>query len=156
MELDDFDQRIIRALQADGRISNLDLAKRIGLSPTPCSRRVRRLEDAGVIERYAAIVNPAAVGLDVSVFVSVRLEKRAAEPERDFADIVQDIPEIFECYLVTGDYDYILKVRTASVDGFKTFILDTLTKIPGVAETSTRLIIEDTKTVAPHGAVTPA
>ncbi|MEA3292750.1 MAG: Lrp/AsnC family transcriptional regulator [Pseudomonadota bacterium] len=145
VSLDKFDLRILEILQSDGRISNLDLAEMVGLSATPCSRRVKRLEAAGVIEGYTARISPLAIGLDVSVFISVRLEKKASGPAVNFADVVQDIPEIFECYLVTGDYDYVLRVRTRGVDSLKDFILNKLTAIPGVAETSSTLILEETK-----------
>lgn len=143
--LDAIDRKIIAALQQDGRISNLDLADRVGLSPTPCSRRVRRLEQTGVIQGYAARIDPAALGHAVSVMVNVRLSKQSPADIKEFLTAVQALPEITECLLVTGNHDYMLKVCTQDVEALKNFVLAKLKNVPCVSETTTMLILETAK-----------
>lgn len=145
VSLDRFDRKILRILQEDGRISIIDLAEKVGLSATPCTRRVKRLEELGVIQKYEAIINPDVVGLGISVFVRVRLEKDSLEAVDAFVNAVKQRPEITECYLVTGTYDYLLRVRMKDVPSLRTFILNELVAIPSVAETSTHLMLEETK-----------
>lgn len=130
--LDTIDRRILAELQDDARLANLALADKVGLSPSPCSRRVRLLEEAGVIRRYAALVDPAAVGLPVSVFVSVSLERQVEDALAVFERAVAACPEVMECYLMTGDADYLLRVVAADLESFQRFLLDNLTRIPGV------------------------
>ncbi len=143
--LDDIDRQILAVLQEDGRITNLDLARTVGLSPTPCQRRVRRLESLGVIERYAAVVSPAAVELGVSVFISVRLQAQSEPAVRAFVSAVRGIEPITDCHLVTGSFDYILRARLPDVEALRVFTLEKLVTLPNVAETATHLILEDTK-----------
>ena len=131
--LDAIDRRILGALQDDARISNVALAERVGLSPTPCLRRVRALEEAGVIRRYAALLDQAAVGLPVSVFISVSLERQVEGALDAFETRVRERPEVMECYLMTGDSDYLLRVVTADLSAYERFLMDHLTRIPGVA-----------------------
>lgn len=131
--LDALDRRILRALQEDARISNVALAEQIGLSPTPCLRRVRTLEGEGVIRRYAALVDQGAVGLPVSVFVSVSLERQVEGVLEAFETRVRERPEVMECYLMTGDSDYLLRVVTADLGAYERFLMEHLTRIPGVA-----------------------
>ena len=131
--LDAIDRRILSTLQDDARISNVALAERVGLSPTPCLRRVRALEEAGVINRYAALVDQAAVGLPVSVFISVSLERQVEGALEAFETRVRERPEVMECYLMTGDSDYLLRVVTADLSAYERFLMDHLTRIPGVA-----------------------
>ena len=150
IDLDATDIRIITVLQEQGRISNLELADLVGLSPTPCGRRVKRLEEAGVILGYRARIDPASLGLGISVMVGVRLEKHKPDAVAQFLEAVHRRPEITECLLVTGDVDYLLRVRISSVDALKDFILRELTAIPSVAATSTMLILEASK---PEGAL---
>ena len=145
IELDATDRRILQVLQAEGRISNLDLAERVGLSPTPCGRRVRRLEDAGVITGYGARINPVALGLGVSVIVMVRLARQSPTDISEFLAAVHRQPEITECLLVTGNLDYVLRLRVRDVDALRDFILTKLKTIPCIAETSTMLILEANK-----------
>jgi DNA-binding Lrp family transcriptional regulator len=131
--LDAIDRRILRALQEDARISNVALAERVGLSPTPCLRRVRALEENGVIRRYASLVDQAAVGLPVSVFISVSLERQVEGALEAFETRVRERPEVMECYLMTGDSDYLLRVVTADLSAYERFLMEHLTRIPGVA-----------------------
>jgi Lrp/AsnC family leucine-responsive transcriptional regulator len=142
VELDATDRRILHVLQAEGRISNLDLSERVGLSPTPCGRRVRRLEEAGVITGYGARINPAALGLGVSVIVTVRLARQSPTDISEFLAAVYRQPEITECLLVTGNLDYILRLRVRDVEALRDFILTKLKTVPCIAETSTLLILE--------------
>jgi Lrp/AsnC family leucine-responsive transcriptional regulator len=146
-ELDAVDRRILSVLQSEGRISNLDLAERIGLSPTPCNRRLRRLEEIGVITGYGARMNPVALGLGVSVIVTVRLARQTPSDIEEFLAAVRRHPEITECLLVTGDVDYVLRIRVRDVESLRDFMLTKLKNLPCVSETSTMLILEACKSV---------
>ena len=119
MDLDAIDRRILTELQADARISNAALAEAVGLSPSPCLRRVRALEAAGVIRRYAALLEPAEVGLPISVFVQVTLERQIDRALETFETAIQDRPEVMECYLMTGDADYLLRVVVSDLTGLR-------------------------------------
>jgi Lrp/AsnC family leucine-responsive transcriptional regulator len=140
--LDLMDHRILDILQSDGRISMLNLAGRVGRSPTPCSRRVKRLEDEGVITGYAACVDTAALGWSVEALVTVRLASQGADDIQAFLCAVRRRPEITECLLVAGNIDYVLKVRVRDVEGLRSFILEGLKTVPCVAETSTMMILD--------------
>ncbi|MEP5155066.1 Lrp/AsnC family transcriptional regulator [Planktotalea sp.] len=140
--IDGIDRKIIAALSAEGRISNLDLAERVGLSPTPCSRRVKRLEETGVIKGYSARINPTALGQNVSVMVQVRLSQQTPADIEEFMSAVHRMPEITECLLVTGNLDYVLKVQTENVEALRDFVLKELKAIPSVSETATMLILD--------------
>lgn len=144
-QLDEFDRKILSALQENARISNVELAKLVGLSPTPCCRRVQRLEAAGIIERYVAILSAKSLGAGVSVFVDVRLNQQTSEVARKFERAVALRPEITECHLVTGDSDYLLRIRIEDVDRLRDFIRDYLLTLPGVMTTSSRLVLESPK-----------
>ena len=133
MVLDTIDKRILAQLQRNGRISNVDLAAAVGLSPSPCLRRVRDLENAGVIDRYAAILDQSAAGYALSIFVQVTLERQVETALERFERIIAERPEVMECYLMTGDSDYLLRVVAPDLDGFQHFLLEHLTRIPGVA-----------------------
>lgn len=132
-QLDAIDTRILAALQEDGRISNLDLAEKIGLSASPCSRRVHALETDGVIRRYVALLDPATIDLPVHVFVNVTLEKQTEASLETFELIVLERPEVLECYLMTGSFDYLLRVVVSDLAAYERFVLDHLARIPGVA-----------------------
>ncbi len=147
-QLDHTDRKIIAVLANEGRISNLELADRIGLSPTPCSRRVRRLEEEGIIMGYGARINPAAMGQSVSVMVQVRLSQQTPADIEAFMSAIHRLPEIKECLLVTGDLDYVLKVQTKDVEALRDFVLKELKAIPSVSETSTMLILDVAKSTA--------
>jgi Lrp/AsnC family leucine-responsive transcriptional regulator len=132
--LDKIDERILAALQADGRISNQDLAERVGLSPSPCLRRVRQLEAAGVISGYVTLLDPGALGLDVTAFVRVRLDQQVDRQLVAFEAAVTALPEVMECYLMTGESDYQLRVLVRSLAEFEDFLRRKLTRIEGVAQ----------------------
>ncbi|AWK89159.1 Lrp/AsnC family transcriptional regulator [Azospirillum thermophilum] len=132
-KLDRLDRRILTLLQEDGRQSNSELAGRVGLSPSPCLRRVKLLEEGGVISRYVALVDPVAVDLPVNVFVSVTLERQVEERLDSFEAAVMERPEVMECYLMTGEADYLLRVVVPDLASYERFLKDHLTRIPGVA-----------------------
>jgi DNA-binding Lrp family transcriptional regulator len=131
--LDAIDYRILAALQEDGRMSNLDLADKVGLSPSPCSRRVHLLESEGFIRQYVALLDPATIDLPVHVFVNITLEKQVEASLETFERTVLQRPEVLECYLMTGSFDYLLRVVVSDLAAYERFVLDHLTRIPGVA-----------------------
>ena len=133
MTLDAIDRRILAQLQENARIPNVELAESVELSPSPCSRRVKALEDAGVIRRYAALIDPAAAGLPVSVFISVTLDRQSENELEVFERRIASLPEVMECYLMTGDADYLLRVVVPDLETYKRFLMDHLTRIPGVS-----------------------
>lgn len=143
--IDDTDRKILSVLAKEGRISNLELAERIGLSPTPCSRRVSRLERKGIILGYGAKISQRALGNTVSVLVQVRLSMQTPTDIDEFMSAIARLPEITECLLVTGSVDYILKVEAKNVEALRDFVLKELKAIPSVAETSTMLILDIVK-----------
>lgn len=144
-ELDAIDLRILEALQSDARISNVDLAARVGLSPSPCLRRVKQLERRGVIRRYAALLDPAAIGLDIIGFVSVTLERNAEPVLEDFEASVKERPEVLECWPITGDADFLLKVVTEDLGAYERLMRDHLLRIPGISSTSTSFVLTAVK-----------
>ena len=131
--LDSLDLKILKILQEGSDISNVELAERIGLSPSPCLRRVRILEDAGIIKKRVALLDATVVGLGVSVFVSVRLEKQAVERLTAFEAEICKRPEVVECYLMTGESDYLLRVLVPDLAVYERFLKESLTRIAGVA-----------------------
>jgi DNA-binding Lrp family transcriptional regulator len=133
MKLDRTDQALIAELQRDGRLSNRDLAERVHLSESACLRRVRALEQAGVIDRYAALVNQAKVGLPGNVFVSITLNRQEQADLRAFEEAVRRVPEVMECYLMTGQQDYLLRVVVSDPADFERLHSQHLTRLPGVA-----------------------
>jgi len=130
---DGTDRRILEVIQEDARISNSELADRIGLSPSPCWRRVRTLEDNGVIERYVTLVNAKAVGLPITVFATVTLEKQVESALESFEKAVTERPEVMECNLMTGEFDYLLRVVVPDLTAYERFLMDHLTRIKGIA-----------------------
>jgi DNA-binding Lrp family transcriptional regulator len=132
-EIDRTDCKILALLQEDARLPNVELAQAVGLSPSPCLRRVKLLEEGGVIRRYVTLLDPAQVGLPVSVFVQVTLERQVESALQVFEDAVRKHPEVMECYLMTGDADYLLRVVAPDLESYQRFLLDNLTRIPGVA-----------------------
>ncbi|MES0812333.1 Lrp/AsnC family transcriptional regulator [Roseibium sp. SCPC15] len=131
--MDAFDIQILRELRIDGRISLQELSERVGLSPTPVSRRLRHLEDRGIITGYSALIDEVALGYEVSVFVSVQLDKQIDITLDQFEDAIQAFPEVVDCWLMTGNRDYLLRVATTGLAAFETFLTGKLTKVPGVA-----------------------
>ena len=131
--MDTIDRQILENLQNDARMRNVELAEKVGLSPSPCLRRVGNLEATGVIRGYATLVDAESVGLPVSVFVSVTLEKQIEKALEKFEKEIRARPEVMECYLMTGDFDYLLRVVTADLGAYERFLIEHLTRIPGVA-----------------------
>lgn len=132
MKLDSVDLKILQQLQEDGSLANVELAKRVHLSPSSCLNRVRALEANGVINRYVAIANPAALGLDLSVFISISLKTQSKEALAAFEQRISEHDEVMECYLMTGDSDYLIRVAVANIAALERFILEQLTPIPGI------------------------
>jgi len=139
------DRRLLEILQRDGRLSNLELASRVSLSPSACLRRVRALEETGVIRAYAALVDAKRVGLGLMAFVNVKLEKRGRMPTDAFARAVKDWPEVLGCHALTGDMDYLLRVQVADLDHFSRFVMESLLKHPGVLDVKSSFVLEEVK-----------
>ena len=133
MKLDKTDYRILHYLQNNARISNTELADKVGLSPSPCLRRVKALEQAGVVKSYAGIVDSKAVGLPISIFVSVSLHIQERSALLQFEEQVASYPEVMECYLMTGASDYLLRIVVPDPDAYQRFLADKLTRIKGIA-----------------------
>ncbi|WP_041801454.1 Lrp/AsnC family transcriptional regulator [Rhodopseudomonas palustris] len=133
--MDELDRKLLRILQDDASIQNQDLAARVGLSPSPCLRRVKALEAAGVIKRYVALVDGPAVGTGFIAFVEVRLEKQVEAYSSRFESVVLTRPEVIDCAFVTGEFDYLLKIAVADLDEFHRFLTQVLARIEGVANT---------------------
>ena len=127
------DRKILTALQQNARISNVDLANRVGLSPSPCLRRVKMLEENGVIQKYVCLLNQRVAGFPVSVFVNVTLERQVESALEEFESAIAKRPEVMECYLMTGDADYLLRVVTVDLASYERFLVNHLTRIPGVS-----------------------
>jgi Lrp/AsnC family leucine-responsive transcriptional regulator len=145
ISLDPTDVRILRCLQEDGRMTVQALAERVGLSASPCLRRIRLLEQAGVIRGYVAVLDQSAVGLPVSVFVSVKLERQREEQLDRFAKAVARWPEVLECYLMTGQRDYLMRVVVADIAAYERFIIDKLSKLDGVASIESGFALSQVK-----------
>ena len=152
MTIDTIDFRILAQIQADGRITNQDLAERVGLSPSPCLRRVRNLEADGVIRGYVGLVDPVALGLTVTAFVRVRLDGQDDRHLAVFEEKVASFPEVMECYLMTGESDYQLRVLVASLAAFEDFLRQKLTKIDGVSQVTSSFALRPVvyRTALPH------
>jgi len=136
VELDSVDRRILRLLQADGRMTNADLARQVALSESACLRRLKALEASGVIARYAAVIAERAVGLPISVFVTVTLASQAEAALTAFEQAVAAVPEVMECYLMTGGSDYLLRLVVRDVDDLERLHAKALTRLPGVNRVS--------------------
>ncbi|MCB1549222.1 MAG: Lrp/AsnC family transcriptional regulator [Hyphomicrobiaceae bacterium] len=156
MSLDDIDRRLLAVLQENGRLTATEIAERIGLTTSPCLRRIRLLEEAGIIRGYAALVDQRKVGLPVSVFVSVKLEKQREEAMTRFEEAIRRYPEVVECYLMTGSRDYLLRVVTSDLTAYERFLKSTLTRIDGVASIESSFALAQVKhsTVLPVAAAT--
>lgn len=142
IELDRTDYKILHYLQNNGRISNSDLADAVGLSPSPCLRRVKALENAGIVKQYVALVDAKAVGLPISVFVNVSLHSQERVSLMEFETKVAEYEEVLECYLMTGNFDYTLRVVAPDLDSYQRFLADKLTRIDGVANIQSSLTLK--------------
>jgi Lrp/AsnC family leucine-responsive transcriptional regulator len=139
--MDRFDKLILQALQKDGRISNVQLANAVHLSESACLRRVRSLEESGLIDRYVALISQPKVGLPGSVFVHIGLHREEESELMAFEDAVKNIPEVMECYLMTGEFDYLLRVVVSDMADFERLHRDALTRLPGVARVNSSVTI---------------
>ena len=144
--IDDTDRRILRVLQVDGRISNQDLALRCNLSPSACSDRVRRLREQGVISAYAAVLDPSKVDRALLIFVEVVLDRTTGDVFEAFAAAARRSPEVMECHMVAGGFDYLIKARVRDMAAYRRFLGEVLVEMPGVRETRTYAVLEEIKT----------
>ncbi len=144
-ELDRIDRNILNELQKDGRVSNVELSKRVGLSPTPCLERVRRLERQGYISGYTALLNPQYLDASLLVFVEITLNRGTPDVFQQFNHAVQQQEAIQECHLVSGDFDYLLKTRVTDMSAYRQLLGETLLRLPGVNDTRTYVVMEEVK-----------
>lgn len=145
LSLDRTDRKILDLLQKDGRLTNLELAERVNLSPSPVLRRVRALEEAGLIKQYVALLDPLKLGLGLLAYVTVKLEKKGRASIEAFTRAVQAWPEVVASYSMTGDMDYLLRVHVQDLQHFSRFMMDSLLKHPGVLDTTSSFALERLK-----------
>ena len=145
ISLDAIDRRILALLQQDARMTVQEIAEKVGMSTSPCHRRIKLLEEGGVIERYVAIVDQRAVGLPVSVFISIKLERQTEADLERFARAISGWSEILECYLMTGHRDYLLRVVVADLAAYEQFLKKKLTRIEGVASIESSFALDQIK-----------
>ena len=143
--LDATDWRILALLQGDARLSNVDLAHAVGLSPSPCLNRVRTLEQSGYIHRFVTLLDPIKLGLKVSVFIQVTLEKQIEPALEAFEQAIRERPEVMECYLMTGDADYLLRVVVPDLQAVEQFIVNFLSRVPGVGNIKSSFALKQVK-----------
>jgi len=145
LQPDSIDWKILGLLQADARMANVELAKAVGLSPSPCLNRVRALEEAGYISRYVTLLDALRVGLKVSVFIQVTLERQIESALERFETAIRARPEVMECYLMTGDADYLIRVVVADIQVLEEFVLKFLTKLPGIGNIKSSFALKQVK-----------
>ncbi|CAH0537795.1 Lrp/AsnC family transcriptional regulator [Vibrio marisflavi] len=145
MALDRIDREILRALQLKGRLSVVELAKQVNLTNSPCADRVKRLEKEGIIKGYHAELDPEKLGLDVQVFIHIRLDQSSFSVFEKFASAVDLMPEIEECYSLSGDFDTMIKIRVKDMKAYRTFMSSKLGTLPGVIQTRSEVVIEEHK-----------
>jgi len=144
-KLDTIDRRLLSELQDNGRITNVELARRVGLTAPPCLRRVRALEEAGLIRGYHAQLDPAKLGYAITVFAMVSLKSQAEADLRQFEEHMRDLPEVRECHMLNGEIDFILKIVSRDLQSFQEFLTSRLTPAPNVASVKTSLTIRTAK-----------
>jgi Lrp/AsnC family leucine-responsive transcriptional regulator len=144
-QLGRIDRNIVRLLQRDARMTHTELARRVGLSTTPCKERVRRLEREGVIQHYQAVLDPAALDRALVVFVQIRLNRTSQDIFEQFTVAALDLPEVQECYLVSGNFDYLIKARVADMNAYRDLLGETLLTLPGVQESTSYVVMEQVK-----------
>ena len=144
-EIDLIDRKILSILQKDGRTTMQELADRVGLSLSPCHRRVRPMEERGIINRYAAMVDQKAIGLHVSVFISIKLARQKEEDLKRFEKAISGWDEVLECYLMTGNRDYLLRVVAADLAAYETFLKTKLTRLDGIASIESSFALSQVK-----------
>ena len=145
VSLNVFDLKILQTLQLEGRLTNVELADRIGLSPSPCLRRVKRLEAEGVIEGYGARINRAKIGMGVTVFVSVGLDRHREEEAERFRRVVLRLPQVVSCHAISGEPDFLLEIVVADLNQYSEFVLKRLRRIPGVKDLHSSFALETMK-----------
>lgn len=145
MALDSLDRKILNALQEDGRLQNVDLAKRVGLSPSPCWRRVRQLEEAGVIKQYVALLDASKIDVGFTVFARVWLTGQDEDTVNHFIAAIKDMPEVMECHLMVGDCDFLLRIAVSDLDAYRQFQIAHLTRIKGVNSIKTEIPMQRVK-----------
>jgi Lrp/AsnC family leucine-responsive transcriptional regulator len=157
MPLDAIDLKILAQLQQDGSLTNVELARRVHLSPSPCLMRVKSLESSGVIQRYVALANPKALGLGLNVFISISLKEQAKDSLAEFERRIAEHEEVMECYLMTGDSDYLIRVAVRDIGELERFILEQLTPIPGIEKIRSSFALKQVryKTALPLRGVIP-
>ena len=144
-KLDALDAKILNALQKNARLSNVELAKQVNLSPSPCLARVKALSKAGIIKRHVTLLDPEKLNLSVNVFIQISLKQQSESSLETFERIVTSLPEVLECYLMTGDSDYLLRVAVADVNALREFILNHLTRIDAVSNIRSSLALKQVK-----------
>jgi len=147
--LDEFDRQIIAALQEDGRLSNVHLAERIGLSPSPCLRRVKRLESEGYINAYRAVLNRSQTGLGFAAFIGVKIDSHADDRAVAFEEAVVSMPEVIACHMISGEADYLLEVVVPDLEHYKSFLVGKLLEIQIIREVRSNIAIHTLKAGAP-------
>lgn len=143
--LDRIDVKILALLQANGRITNTELADKVGLSATPCSGRVKTLEKLGYIESYGAKLNPRLLNLELLVFVEITLMRTSPDVFEEFRQAILALPQVLECHLVSGNFDYLLKARVADMAAYRQLLGETLLTLPGVSDSRTYVVMEEVK-----------
>ncbi len=142
MQLDRTDRRILRELQRNGRMSNQELAEKVGLSPSPCLRRVKQLEDEGIIKGYVALVNPAKLGLKMMALIQIRMDRHTPERFAEFEKTIREYSQVMECILITGQTaDYQVKVIVEDMEQYQDFLLNKITPLPGVSDVHSSFIL---------------
>ncbi len=149
LKLDRYDRIILRSLQENGRASNVELSEKVNLSPPQCFRRVRRLEEEGIIRGYAAQLSAEALGLDVVAFVSLTLDRDQNKKVRELEKTIRSFPEVLECYGISGDFDYLLKVVARDLKSLSNFLTDRLMQVPGVSAVRSTVCLEEIKPASP-------
>lgn len=145
MKLDEIDFRILQSLQRNGRLSNVELAEEVGLSPSPCLRRVKLLEEAGVIEKYVAVLNPGMIDIGLTVFARVWLDGQDEETVVRFTNEIKKMPQVVECHLMAGDCDFLLRVVAADLDSYRRFQSEKLARIKGLRSIKTEIPMQKIK-----------
>ena len=149
IEIDRIDRRILDLLQRDAKISNQDIASRVGLSPSPCLRRVKRLEEVGLIRQYVALLDPTRLGIGLTAYATIRMDKQADIPKhtsmQSFRDVVQTWSEVVACYAMTGEMDYLLRVQTVDLDHYSRFVMEKLMRHPSVLDVKSSFTLERIK-----------
>lgn len=148
--MDKIDKHILNILQIDGRIRNAELAKRVGLSQGACLERVKKLENRGIISSYQAILNAEKIGIGIESFVQITLSRHKQDALNEFMEVVQNVPEIIECYYITGGADFLLKIAVENIKAYQNFLLNKLSTLPNLQHVETMMVMSNTKQSAPY------